>query len=449
MRSSKYCNDLRNVNTNALSFDLAKPANQTRAKKSFSGYRALFSVALFAWIFSMVIDTSMFSYGIRHMTIVRIALISVMLICDLAYRQREYLRFRFLLRHLIVISLFIFCCYVSLSIKQYWLPQFLCIAYCSRNIEPGFLIKIWLYSILTGVGFVLISCALGLIPDYVVSAETRGVVGRHSLGFTYPTFLSHYFFGVVSSIIYLKRRSLSKLVFILLLIVDVAIFLFTDSRTACLLTAVLLMAYLLVLAGIVSPKKLSKGAKWGLRNSFMICFVVSAIMFLAVDMSDSVGKILNSMLSGRIAFTQQAMNTWPISLSGNDIHWSTHHLMEDGSVRTGYYDADRVFVPSNYLYVDCSYFNILLSDGLIVTAFLIVVLSLLSRAAVRNGDITLAVLLFLFAIKAIIDPQLLMVQYNPFLLFVAKPLFDESQIKQVGDSNRCITDSLQLREPSL
>ena len=113
-------------------------------------------------------------------------------------------------------------------------------------------------------------------------------------------------------------------------------------------------------------------------------------------------KFLNDVLSQRLRFGQNGLLQWGVSLFGTSVSW----------------DIDA----SSYNYIDSSYVNILVCYGVIVFFIVVIGFTLSHRAVAKKGNEELCVCLMIWAFRGIIDPQLFLIWFNPFMFIIGKAL---------------------------
>ena len=400
--------------------------------------QAAFAALLGMWLFITVLTTSQYSPMMSNVNVVRVSLIAVMLLCDLAFASPPYRDSKVRLCHVVLLGCFAALTAVCAGVRDFSLPQVLAIAYCARRFDGKFLARAFTWAASIAVLFVVGSCLAGVLPDYVTSM--RGSAGRHSLGFNYSTFLSHYYLAIVAAYAYSRGFRPPAPTMLVAALLDVAILAVSDSRNSFILVLLILAAC--CYAKLRRPRRGAScrpGARghsplllWLLKYSPAILALASAALFLGVGAASPAGEWLDGHLSDRLRLTQEAFAQYPVGALGNVIHWGTPQYLGDGASGIGYIDKELGFVALPYLYVDCSYLNVLITDGWLVSLFALALLCALSIYAVRNGDLPLAVVIAVMCIHAVFDPQLLLLHYNPALLFLAKPWFDAPGAKAAG-----------------
>lgn len=262
---------------------------------------------------------------------------------------------------------------------------------------------------ITVILIVLLSVA-GAIPDYVFK---RGEDIRHCLGFLYTTYLSHYYFNIVTLYIFLRSKKIHYLELSLLLLVNLIIYGLTFSRNSFLLVCVLVA---LVTVGKIKKKRprpratvLNACAEY----SWIILFATYLMMSLLYNPSTPVWERINDYSSNRFEQTQASLQKYGVTAFGKEIEWvgNSVELGSDNITRsTANPDGDRNFV-------DNSLVNILLTKGLISLLLVIAIWSLAGKAAADRGESTTCLIFLLIAVHSSIDPQLTAIEYSSFWFY--------------------------------
>lgn len=404
----------------------------------------LFAGLFFIWIFVSILTTSMFSTFLWRPTVIRVGIIALMMVLDVAFYWDWYRVSFFRKTHSIYYILALLVVAISAYNHYYLLPQVITLAYLARHYGLEQLFRLWFFSCFVSVGFVVAGCVAGIIPDFILSSEAL-LGSKHSLGFRWSTFLSHFYLSMVIALTAYKRRNLSVRAIIALLLFGIAIFALTGARNSFLLVVLLLISIMIIKLADINLGRMPKILKWICCGSFVFFTVFSAIFLLGIDASSQVGQAADSVLSGRLKYTQQAFEEYPILVAGNkDLHYSTRQYFEDGTIATGYYANDKTFVPAPYLYVDCSYLSILLRSGPVVLIIVLILFTVLNFYLGKQDDWTLVLLLVIWAVHSIVDPQLIYLHYSPLPLLLAKPWFDATGLgKHVRIGNKA---SVPMRE---
>lgn len=240
--------------------------------------------------------------------------------------------------------------------------------------------------------------ALGLFPNVIMDTERI----RYSLGFTWVTSAPVLFVFASMLFLHLERKHLTGWIFVFLLQLATALFILTDTKMAFFTTMLVLV---ITLIWCQKPHWLN----W-LENRWVklvilwlpVILTIVAVL-LAVFYTDSGFMArFNDMLSGRLANAAEAWQKYGLSLFGQNIVWTGQGI---------------TYKPSmHYLYVDCSYLNILLNYGLVFLLLVLywcrqVVLDLYRRHDMLYLAFFVVILLFSFLEVRLANPL-----YDPFII---------------------------------
>lgn len=240
--------------------------------------------------------------------------------------------------------------------------------------------------------------ALGLFPNVIMDTERV----RYSLGFTWVTSAPVLFVFASMLFLHLERRRLTGWVFVFLLQLATAMFILTDTK----------MAFFTALAVLIISLVWWQKPHWlqWLENRWVklvilwlpVILTIVAVL-LAVFYTDTgfMAK-LNDMLSGRLANAAEAWQKYGLTLFGQNIVWTGQGI---------------TYKPSmHYLYVDCSYLNVLLNYGLVFLLLVFiwcrqVILDLYRRHDMLYLAFFVVILLFSFLEVRLANPL-----YDPFII---------------------------------
>lgn len=298
-------------------------------------------------------------------------------------------------------------------------------AWCGGRVDLKTAMKVSLAALLSTVSIIVLLASAGVIEDvvygrWVTTDEGCYLLDRHCLGFGFVSFLGHYWFAIVLLVLYVCHWRPNLPIVGCMFVFNGAIYYYTRTRNPFLLTCVVLLVWLFAqFVGSRMPAGVKTSAKFVLSHAFPFAFVVAIIVLLALPMDSEAGMKLNVLLSNRPALTQEAINTYGVRLLGQRISWSTTAFVEGTGFVTGY-TIDGVFTKAPYMYVDSSYFNLMLTWGFLPFLLMMTGLEAATRRLVSKSKYGLATVLLAFAVHSILDPQLLFLAYTPFLLVVAR-----------------------------
>ncbi len=282
----------------------------------------------------------------------------------------------------------------------------------AENIDSEKIIKTVLYILVGCMTVVLLSCALGVIPDLVF--KRMDIPVRHALGFNYPSTVMSYLFFIFVLFFWLTKMQISIWEMIVIEIVNFVFYRITDSRFGFLMTAVLTLVIFFIntkAGGIfkrIMPTK-NSGRLYSMVSDGFGIVLTAGMFFCCVIYQTKAGQFIDSLLTKRIQYIVSGIQEYGIHLFGNHISWIGFG---------GSYNTDSLL--ESYNYVDNSYAQILLQYGIIIFAGVLILLTVVSRKVRKeynNGQILLILWVFLYSF---IEPRLLDIYANA-LLFLAAP----------------------------
>lgn len=239
----------------------------------------------------------------------------------------------------------------------------------------------------------------GILPNIVENTSIGGIIRqRYSLGGIYNSYVPNVILSIAIEYIYIMRNKKIKWIEVVgLLFLNLVAFLFTQTRmpfAMCIVTIV----FMIILNKQVRRNKISRLQSFFFRYSYIIISLISLMVIIIYTPYIEWLNNLNTILSQRLRLAQVGIFNWGISVFGNNVDWITD--------------------PSGYNYIDSSYLNILICYGIVMFVLIIFLLTYISVKADKVRNFYLCLALTLWAIRAAVDPQLYIIWFNPFLLFI-------------------------------
>lgn len=240
--------------------------------------------------------------------------------------------------------------------------------------------------------------ALGLFPNVVMDTERI----RYSLGFTWVTSAPVLFVFASMLFLHLERKRLNGWIFVFLLQLATALFILTDTKMAFFTTMLVLV---IAVIWWQKPNWLDcLENRWVKLVILWLPVILTVVAMLLAGLYQDSGFMgrLNDILSGRLANAAEAWQKYGLSLFGQNIVWTGQGI---------------TYKPSmHYLYVDCSYLNILLNYGLVFLLLVFiwcrqVILDLYRRHDMLYLAFFVVILLFSFLEVRLANPL-----YDPFII---------------------------------
>ena len=259
------------------------------------------------------------------------------------------------------------------------------------------------------------SFATFLVLILTIFASNKGVISnmfmradggyRFSLGFNYVSFASQRLFFALCSYLMFRGKKISYIE--LLALLSATIYMYQQTSTSSpFYLSILILAY-----ALFSLKIIKKGfiieyfwmktiAKYGFVFALIItlyfCFYSSGSLFHLVD----------QFTHNRLRLSVEGFRNFGVSWLGQRISFSTLDLFGN--------------FTSNYNFIDSSFVQLLVIDGLIVSVFMLFALTKVMKYFVSiQKDIVLACL-GIMIIHGMFDPQMLVLRYSPLILFISR-----------------------------
>lgn len=305
---------------------------------------------------------------------------------------------------------------VMLFTKEFAVVSVIIVLSAVSKIDLNKLIKPVLWVV--GIGFFLnvVLSLVGAFPDFVY---LRGETERHSLGLTYPTDVFAVFLSLVLMYVYLRGLKIKYYELGVILALTCAFYYFTNGRLSfilCLITIVVALGYKLI-DKFFSFEKLTekflknKCFKWVVVSVPFILFAVSIAVVFLYKSGNSIGTMLNTLLSDRLLHSSSAFINYPINPFGTEVEWV-------GWGGMGYLRPYEEAVAYNF--VDISYIRILFDYGIIGSAVILCGFSKAINDIVKEKNLFLLTVILIMLCWCFVEPFILNLGKNIFVVYLAR-----------------------------
>jgi len=281
------------------------------------------------------------------------------------------------------------------SILIYW---FFIIA--AHDIKLELIVRIALLVHLFCMSIIITSSLMDILQDRIYTRNMNET--RYSIGYQYTTDSSNYFLHMILMYIYIKKDKISWEAIGFLGICNLLLFKITDTRSVFFTVTITLL--------IVSLLKIFKFLRMNNRlyktvSTVCVPILSSIILYLTFSFNSEIQWMndLNKKINTRLQLGNDAYKTYGLHLLGQNIQWI-------GGANE--YDA----IKKSYNYVDSSYVQIILNFGVLFFILLCIGFIILGRKAAKNNDIYLCLILIIISVHSVLDPQLIWMAFNPFIL---------------------------------
>lgn len=286
----------------------------------------------------------------------------------------------------------------------------------ARNYDFRRIARVALWSMIGSVLVVVFLSQVGLTLDY--TWDLRGRI-RRGLGFRYTTHLSHYIFFATLLLIYLREGTLRLSELAVVLIVNLAVFVFTDSRNSFLLT---------MFALALSPlaRKLSKaGDDRQARTvrllstmTFPVLALASVALMVLYVPESGFFNLLDEFVGKRIEISNRTLSLYGVRPFGQEIESYGNGLNENLFLYRTTNDVTMV---------DNSYCNVLINEGFVTLVVFVLLCALTIWVLASKRQYVTVFLLITVAIHSCIDPWWLSISYDVLILIIGPTLLGKDQ----------------------
>jgi hypothetical protein len=381
------------------------------------GYTACFDNALISFSIFYALKESQLDYYDGIIMIVK----QLAFLASLTFSLLSILRnFRWNVYGTVAFSfLFFIPLYLRLSYHSNVLASTMLILAAS-NIPFSHVAKMCLKGILIVFFIVLGSLALGLVEDRLYFRDKAHFEksNAHDLGFKYYSF-AYLGMGIIQCCIYIWKKHMTYRRIIFLLVVSYLFFIVTSTRLqlyACAAFIVVFFAIPYIPKIILHSKILSCIAVVSYPVICILLYFLSKYFILSIFYDGY--EELNEAMSNRLTMNEEAFIRYDVTLWGNNLEL-------DGSETT-----------TDYFYIDSGFLHVLLGDGLVYTAVILLLYSILTYKLFRSRAYYLYFWVLIYAILNISNGFLVALLENPILLLAFSDTkaisFDYELAKDIG-----------------
>ena len=362
---------------------------------------------LFVWVVVASLATT--TYFIRlegFLSLYRILLyftIVMILIKEFITLPKTLYYFRFHWKSLLIALAFLFSMLIVSKNRDGLLDiNVLLLVFSARDIDFRKLLGTFSFATFLVLVLTIFASNKGVISNMFMRADGGY---RFSLGFNYVSFASQRLFFALCSYLMFRGKKISYME--LLALLSATIYLYQQTST----TSPFYLSMLILAYALFSLKIIKKGfiienfwmktiAKYG----FVLALVI--ILYFCFYSSGNLFHLVDQFTHNRLRLSVNGFQNFGVSWLGQPISFTTLDMFGN--------------FTSNYNYIDSSFVQLLVIDGLIVSAFMLFALTKVMRYFVSiQKDIVLACL-GIMIIHAMFDPQMLVLRYSPLILFISR-----------------------------
>ena len=301
---------------------------------------------------------------------------------------------------------------ISYFSHNYYILITLIVIIALKDIDFKAILKYAIPTTLLTFAFIITLSVIGVIPNWT-SLRGNGDI-RYYLGYNFATIPSTYYFTILLLIFYYKDSKISYLEIILQLLISVLLYSATDSKTGFILSIIVIVAMLANKICANNKKENKKSNNKSLKDTLLYVFpwIINIAIFVVIVLysnNNIIGIRADKILNNRVRYATEIIRDYGVKPFGEKIDWQ-------GWGGYGHTNIEEF----EYNFVDDSYIYFLMDNGIIFYFIFLIGYTFLLIDANNAKDNKLIFCLILILIWAIIEPNILNIDKNIFLLLLSK-----------------------------
>ena len=367
----------------------------------------IYLITLFIWVVVASLVTT--TYFIRlegFLSLYRILLyftIAMILIKELMNFPKTLYYFRFHWQQLlIVMGLFIAMFIVAKNRDGLLDTNVLLLVFSARDIDFRKLLGTFSAATFLVLCLTIYASQQGIIANMFMKADSGY---RFSLGFNYVSFASQRLFFALCTYLMFRGKRVSYLELLALLLATIYMYRQT-STTSPFYLSILILTYALLSIKIFKKEFIIGNFLSKALAQYGFIVALEAILYFCFYSSDNLFHLVDQFTHNRLRLSVDGFRNFGVSWLGQPISFTTLDMFGN--------------FTSNYNYIDSSFVQLLVIDGLIVSSFMLFALTKVMKYFISiQKDIVLACL-GIMIIHGMFDPQMLVLRYSPLILFISR-----------------------------
>lgn len=281
----------------------------------------------------------------------------------------------------------------------------------ARNVPFKNIIEWYFYLSVSFLIALAIISLLNIIPNLVYHSMLRPT--RYSLGMAYTTFVASHVVYITLAYCYLRFGRMNLLDYIGIFIIGLIVMKLTDTRLD--FYEMILIIPIMFIAQRAQHGKLYSRifvSFWWMSTPILALITITSAYFY--NPHNHIFFKLNSALSGRLNLSNVGFERYPITLFGRKI---VEHSF-GGAKGAKFANHNLYELSTNYFYIDSSFVRMLLAWGLLIFILVVGAIIFITVKDTKLRRYALPAIFLLIAINSVLEPHILQMIYNPFLLAV-------------------------------
>ena len=367
----------------------------------------IYLFTLFIWVVvASLVTTTYFVRLDGFLSLYRLLLyftIIMLLIKELMNFPKTLYYFRFHWQQLLIVTAFFIAMFIVAKNRDGLLDiNVLLLVFSARDIDFRKLLGTFSLATFLVLCLTIYASQKGIIANMFMNADGGY---RFSLGFNYVSFASQRLFFALCTYLMFRGKRISYPELLVFLLATIYMYQQTSTSSPFYLS-ILILTYALLSIKIFK-KEFTIGNFWSkalAQYGFIVALAV--ILYFCFYSSGNLFHLVDQFTHNRLRLSVDGFRNFGVSWLGQPISFTTLDMFGN--------------FTSNYNYIDSSFVQLLVIDGLIVSAFMLFALTKVMKYFISiQKDIVLACL-GIMIIHGMFDPQMLVLRYSPLILFISR-----------------------------
>ena len=367
----------------------------------------IYLCTLFIWVVvASLVTTTYFVRLDGFLSLYRLLLyftIIMLLIKELMNFPKTLYYFRFHWQQLLIVTAFFIAMFIVAKNRDGLLDiNVLLLVFSARDIDFKKLLGTFSLATFLVLALTIYASQKGIISNMFMNADGGY---RFSLGFNYVSFASQRLFFALCTYLMFRGKRISYLELLTLLLATIYMYQQT-STTSPFYLSILILTYALFSIKIFKKEFIIRNFWTKTLAHYGFILALAIILYFCFYSSGNLFHLVDQFTHNRLRLSVDGFRNFGVSWLGQPISFTTLDMFGN--------------FTSNYNFIDSSFVQLLVIDGLIVSAFMLFALTKVMKyfTSIRK-DIVLACL-GIMIIHGMFDPQMLVLRYSPLILFISR-----------------------------
>ena len=367
----------------------------------------IYLFTLFIWVVvASLVTTTYFVRLDGFLSLYRLLLyftIIMLLIKELMNFPKTLYYFRFHWQQLLIVTAFFIAMFIVAKNRDGLLDiNVLLLVFSARDIDFRKLLGTFSVATFLVLCLTIYASQKGMIANMFMNADGGY---RFSLGFNYVSFASQRLFFALCTYLMFRGKRISYPELLVFLLATIYMYQQTSTSSPFYLS-ILILTYALLSIKIFKKEFIIGNFLSKALAQYGFIVALAVILYFCFYSSGNLFHLVDQFTHNRLRLSVDGFRNFGVSWLGQPISFTTLDMFGN--------------FTSNYNYIDSSFVQLLVIDGLIVSTFMLFALTKVMKYFISiQKDIVLACL-GIMIIHGMFDPQMLVLRYSPLILFISR-----------------------------